>query len=105
MFIKHFTVRKFRTRDPLHPGQWVVDRRLVGSGTTSIVHAGNTYAAGVNDWFDVPEEVGTFMARFPGWRTDAEVDEDVMAGYIDENDAPSAAPPVPIKPRRERVSS
>jgi len=106
MQVKHFQEIRFRTRDPLHPGQWVVDRRLEGSGTGTVVHAGQSYTADAHGWFDVPEPVGTFLLRRPGWRTPAMVDEDVAAGFLDENDSPvSAARMTPGRAKGSRKGS
>lgn len=91
MLIKHFTEEHFRTRDPLYPGRYVMDRRLVGSGTHSIAADGETYSAAADGWFDLPEEVAYRMLSYPGWRTPAQVDEAVSAGEIDSNDSPVSA--------------
>ncbi len=92
MLIKHFAERHFRSRDPLRPGQWIVDKRMVPSLTSAIVHEGEQYDAAATGWFDVPEPVGNFFLSRPGWRTPAQVDEEVAAGVIEENDSPVSAP-------------
>lgn len=99
MLIKHFREAKFRTRDPLHPGQFVLDRRLEPANTTHISHGDREFVANKQGWFDVPEEVGNFWLSRPGWRTPQQVDEAVIAGEIDENDSPLS----PRRPNRAKA--
>lgn len=92
MQIKHYRVVRFRVRDPLHPGQFSLDRKLEHSGTDTLVDNGVTYQADEAGWFDLPDDVAARIARFPGWRTSEQVDEAVAAGEIRDNDSPLTRP-------------
>lgn len=101
MYLKHFRTVRFRVADPMRPGRSVFDERLDGSGTHSVVHDGHTYEADDSGWFDLPDHVGAHFARYPGWRTPEQVDEEVVAGRIKAD--PSDA--LPAKPASRRSTA
>ena len=104
MHIKHFSAFTQQVPDPLHPGRPARIQRLMPSGAESMSHGGETYTADENGWFDVPHEVGTELCQFrqngSGFRTPAEVMDQVRLGAMDDADLPSAAETPARKGRR-----
>lgn len=98
-YLKHFRTVRYRVPDPLHPGHSAFDERLDWSHTESVKHEGTIYEADSDGWIDFPADVAAYFAKYPGWRSPEQVDEEAVAGRLktDSGDA------LPRAPRRKRV--
>jgi hypothetical protein len=91
MHIKQFQSRFVRVPDPLRPGRYASEERLIPTGASAISHAGKTYKADGDGWFSVPMDVAKHMLSFrtPGsarFLTDADVGEHVRVGAASAED-------------------
>lgn len=57
-------------------------------GTQAITDGGESYEAGRDGGFDLPEEFGTRLNRFPNWENDIERQERLMAEEMDRRRDP-----------------
>jgi hypothetical protein len=94
MHIKQFQSRFVRVPDPLRPGRYAQEERLIPTGASAIAHGGKTYKADADGWFSVPTDVAKAMLSFrtPGssrFMTDADVGEHVRVGAASAEDLPS----------------
>ncbi len=107
MLIAHFNEVKFRVPNPLRPGTSSIARRFEkGTGVTTMSHEGQTFESDEYGWFDVPEHVGQFWLRRPGWKTPHEVEADIVAGFISsENDAPTSAARAASRSRSKKAAA
>lgn len=85
--IKHFNERNFRMKDPNNPAKHILGKQLVPSGTAVVAHEGIQYESDAEGWFEVPAEVEAFLCRFPGWKNEAEVSEEILAGFMEAEHA------------------
>lgn len=103
MLIKQVRSHFVRVPDPLRPGRYAQEERLLPTGCESINHAGKTYEPVADGWFDLPMDVAETLMRFRGphgerFLTDADLGEQVRFGMADAGELPEA--PAPKRARK-----
>ena len=94
MFIKMFREQQVRVADPLRPNRRIFETRFSPTGAHD--HAG--YTADNEGWIEVPEEVGIEAIKYRGSKgerffTPDQVDEEVVAGKIKDDDVEAVVKP------------
>ena len=106
MYIKQFRSRFVRVPDPLRPGRYALEERLVPTGASQVTYDGRTYESNADFWIKVPEHVGAHHCSFrtpsgARFMTDVEVGEHVRFGTADAEELPGLDEPAPVRtPRR-----
>lgn len=87
MFIKQVRAHMVRVPDPLRPGKYAKEERLLDAGATSISAGDRTYQANERGYFDIPRDAALplLSLHFPGgerFATAAELGEDPVAESV-----------------------
>lgn len=104
-YIKQFRSRYVRVPDPLRPGRYASEERLVPTGANSLTFEGKTYRANPDGWFNVPTRAQEFYLAFRSpngarFMTDSDVGEHVRFGTVEADQLPSAEEePKPVRAR------
>lgn len=109
MLVKQFRSRFVRVPDPLRPGRYANEERLVPTGATGVSHNGHQHEAIQDGWMKVSEACGHDLCSYRSpsgarFMTDTDVGEHVRVGVVDAaEDAPEElAEDAPRAPRRAR---
>ena len=107
--IKQFRSRFVRVPDPLRPGRYASEERLIPTGAEALSFEGRNYRADADGWFRVPTAAAEHFLKFrsPGgarFLTDSDVGEHVRVGTVAADQLPAEDAPVEHKrPRAARA--